>query len=91
MFCCFNYLLFFISRGTGSPVNGSPGVAGDKKRQKRVQQTKAFKVSLTFAARIPLKSIAMSLRGIDSPHTQDALRVLDIILRQQQANRSFLF
>ncbi|KAJ4768954.1 Argonaute family protein [Rhynchospora pubera] len=77
-------------RVTGKPGNESPGETGDKKRQKQLKQTKAFKVSLTYAAKIPLKSIAMSLRGTESPQTQDALRVLDIILRQQQANRGCL-
>lgn len=37
---------------------------------------------------IPLETIAHALKGIDSEHTNDALRVLDIILRQQHAKRS---
>ncbi|XP_078168085.1 protein argonaute 16-like [Carex rostrata] len=78
------------SRVTGSPVNRSPGEVEDKKRQKHVQQTTTFKVSLTFAAKIPLNSIAMSLKGIDTPYTQDTLRVLDTILMQPHANRGCL-
>nr|TKW14746.1 hypothetical protein SEVIR_5G186400v2 [Setaria viridis] len=40
--------------------------------------------------RIPLKSVALALQGSESEHAQDALRVLDIVLRQQQAKRGCL-
>ncbi|GFY85312.1 argonaute family protein [Actinidia rufa] len=43
-----------------------------------------------FAAKIPLKSISLALQGSEAQNTQDALRVLDIILRQQAANRGCL-
>lgn len=44
-------------------------------------------MSISYAAKIPLKSVALALRGSESEHAQDALRVLDIVLRQQQAKR----
>jgi hypothetical protein len=44
-------------------------------------------VTISYAAKIPLKSVALALRGSESEHAQDALRVLDIVLRQQQAKR----
>jgi hypothetical protein len=44
-------------------------------------------VGISYAAKIPLRSVALALQGSDSDHAQDALRVLDIVLRQQQAKR----
>ena len=75
----------------GSPVHGSPTQA-DKKRVKRSHLAKKFSVGISYAAKIPLKSVALALRGSESEHAQDALRVLDIVLRQQQAKRyAYLF
>lgn len=65
--------------------NGSP--SGTDKRSRRSFQSKTFNVEISYAAEIPLKSIALALRGVDVDNTQDALKVLDIILRQQAANR----
>ncbi|KAL6600540.1 hypothetical protein ACP70R_045340 [Stipagrostis hirtigluma subsp. patula] len=73
----------------GSPGHGSPSQA-DKKRVKRSHLAKKFVVALSYAAKIPLKSVALALRGSESEHAQDALRVLDIVLRQQQAKRGCL-
>ncbi|KAF7029304.1 hypothetical protein CFC21_041093 [Triticum aestivum] len=72
----------------GSPGNDSPG--NDKKRVKRPYQTKTFKVELSFAARIPMSAIAMALKGQESEHTQEAIRVIDIILRQHSAKQGCL-
>ncbi|XP_037412673.1 protein argonaute 4A isoform X1 [Triticum dicoccoides] len=72
----------------GSPGNDSPG--NDKKRVKRPYQTKTFKVELSFAARIPMSAIAMALKGQESDHTQEAIRVIDIILRQHSAKQGCL-
>ncbi|KAJ3669410.1 hypothetical protein LUZ60_011360 [Juncus effusus] len=70
--------------------SGSPDADGDQKRLKKAYQAKSFKVGITYAAKIPLKPIAIALKGGDSSQTQDALRVLDIVLRQQQANKGCL-
>lgn len=48
-------------------------------------------MTISYAAKIPLKSVALALRGSESEHGQDALRVLDIVLRQQQAKRYAIF
>ncbi|KAL6009687.1 hypothetical protein ACLOJK_000116 [Asimina triloba] len=73
--------------GNSSPHgNDSPG-EGDRKRQRRPYQSKTFKVEIRFAARIPMKAIANALRGQDSESSQEALRVLDIILRQHAAKQ----
>lgn len=83
------HLLFRAVRG--SPEHGSPTQA-DKKRVKRSHLAKKFSVDISYAAKIPLKSVALALRGSESEHAQDALRVLDIVLRQQQAKRyAYLF
>lgn len=74
-------------RESRSPSGGGSPIAGGK-RSKHSFQSKTFKVEISYAAKIPLKSIAIALKGseLDSV-AQDALRVLDIVLRQQAANR----
>uniref|UniRef100_A0A0D9UZK6 Piwi domain-containing protein n=1 Tax=Leersia perrieri TaxID=77586 RepID=A0A0D9UZK6_9ORYZ len=72
----------------GSPGNDSPG--NDKKRVRRPYQTKTFKVELNFAAKIPMNAIAQALRGQESENTQEAIRVIDIILRQHSAKQGCL-
>ncbi|XP_022771735.1 protein argonaute 16-like isoform X2 [Durio zibethinus] len=70
--------------GDGSPV-------GTGKRIKHSFQSKTYKMELSYSAKIPLKSISLALKGVESDNSsQDALRVLDIILRQQAANRGCL-
>ncbi|XP_010252577.1 PREDICTED: protein argonaute 16 isoform X2 [Nelumbo nucifera] len=69
--------------------NGSP-TEGDRKRSRQSYQSKLFKVEISFSAKIPMKSIASALKGNEVDNTQDALRVLDIILRQQAASRGCL-
>ncbi|GAU22920.1 hypothetical protein TSUD_326930 [Trifolium subterraneum] len=80
----------FAKRGTECPdADGSPHE--ENKRSKRSFPPKAFTVEISFAAKVPLQSIALSLKGIESyANSQDALRVLDTILRQRAANRGCL-
>lgn len=80
-------LLLCDSENGNHPTAGdSPNGAG--KRSKLSFRSNTFKVEISYSAKIPLKSIAMALKGneVDSG-TQDALRVLDIALRQQAASR----
>lgn len=89
IFCLYLILLFPLSRvsANGSPGgNESPG-EGDRKRQRRPFQSKTFRVEIRFAAKIPMQAIANALRGHDSESSQEALRVLDIILRQHAAKQ----
>ncbi|XP_059318141.1 protein argonaute 4-like [Lycium ferocissimum] len=74
------------SRSTrgGSP-EGSPSEV-DRKRSKRQPWSKAYKVVIKYAAKIPMQAIANALRGQDAEQCQDAVRVLDIVLRQHAAN-----
>lgn len=44
-------------------------------------------MEIDYAAKIPLRSVNLALQGADPENVQDALRALDIILRQQAANR----
>lgn len=78
------------NNGSGSPVgNGSPNDS-DRKRLRRPYQSKTFKVEISFAAKIPMQAIANALRGQESENSQEALRVLDIILRQHAAKQGCL-
>ncbi|KAM0058620.1 putative post-transcriptional gene silencing PAZ-Argonaute family [Helianthus debilis subsp. tardiflorus] len=70
--------------------NASPDNDADKKRMRRSYQSKTFKVELSFAAKIPMQLIAQALRGQESENSQEALRVLDIILRQHAAKQGCL-
>lgn len=70
--------------------NASPENDADKKRVRRAYQSKTFKVELSFAAKIPMQAIAQALRGQESENSQEALRVLDIILRQHAAKQGCL-
>lgn len=71
---------------SGSPTNNGSSTEPSK-RSKHSLQSKAFKVEISYAAKIPLKSLSLALKGAEIEYVQDALRVLDIILRQQAAKR----
>ncbi|CAH9111873.1 unnamed protein product [Cuscuta epithymum] len=60
------------------------------KRSKCSFQPKTFIVEITYAAKIPLDSLSHALEGADPEPGEDAVRVLDIILRQRAANRGCL-
>ncbi|KAL5722545.1 Protein argonaute 4B [Ranunculus cassubicifolius] len=74
----------------GSPINDSSLEEGDRKRIRRPFQSKSFKVEISYAAKIPMRAIANALRGQESENSQEALRVLDIILRQNAAKQGCL-
>ncbi|EEF34625.1 protein argonaute 4 isoform X1 [Ricinus communis] len=78
------------NNGNASPDgHGSPN-EGDRKRMRRPYQSKTFKVEISFAAKIPMQAIANALRGQESENSQEAIRVLDIILRQHAAKQGCL-
>lgn len=80
-------LLFCRSNGNSSPnADGSPN-DNDRKRLRRPYQSKTYKVEISYAAKIPMQAIAQALRGQESENSQEALRVLDIILRQHAAKQ----
>ncbi|KAJ8428434.1 hypothetical protein Cgig2_009044 [Carnegiea gigantea] len=88
---CFCLLLSAImNNGNASPDgHGSPNES-DRKRLRRPYQSKTFKVELSFAAKIPMKAIANVMRGEENENSQEAIRVLDIILRQHAAKQGCL-
>ncbi|XP_074336807.1 protein argonaute 4-like [Apium graveolens] len=77
------------NRSTGNSISladESPD-ENDRKRLKRPYQSKTYKVEISYAGKSPVQAIAQALRGQDSENSQEALRVLDIILRQHAAKR----
>lgn len=75
-----------ISFGLRVGRSGSPSEISGK-RIKKQYQSKTIKVVISFATRIPLQSIALALRGQQSEQFQEAVRVLDVILRQNAAKK----
>ncbi|PRQ52668.1 putative post-transcriptional gene silencing PAZ-Argonaute family [Rosa chinensis] len=62
----------------------------DKRMKHCSNRSKTFNVEISYAAKITFKSIALALQGAEVDNTQDALRVLDIILRQKAAKMGCL-
>lgn len=77
-------MLFRIGRNR-SP--GSSNDGGDNKRMRLQSRSKTIKVELNYAAKVPLRAITDAVRGQDSERSQEALRVLDIVLRQCAAKQ----
>ncbi|KAL6850463.1 hypothetical protein ACP4OV_021090 [Aristida adscensionis] len=69
--------------------NDSPG-GSDMKRRKKAMAFKTFKVELSSTGKVSLSSITKVLTGQQSDSYMEALRVLDIILRQNLANQGCL-
>ncbi|TVU22610.1 hypothetical protein EJB05_32321, partial [Eragrostis curvula] len=69
--------------------DGSPG-GSDIKRMKRVMKMKTFKVEFNLAGTVPMSAITKVLSGEQSDNYEDALSVLDIILRQNSAKQGCL-
>lgn len=80
--CC-----FLRNVGGGSPEgDGSPNES-DRKRSKCQYRSKTYKVAISYAAKIPLQAISNTLNGKETEHFQEAVRVLDVILRQHAAKQ----
>ncbi|XP_052208551.1 protein argonaute 16 [Diospyros lotus] len=77
-----------FARHGGSSNDGGPN--GPGKRSKCSFQPKTFNVEISYATKIPLESISLALQGSEVENIQDALKVLDTILRQQAASRGCL-
>ncbi|CAI0397264.1 unnamed protein product [Linum tenue] len=78
------------NNGNASPdAQGSPNDT-DRKRMRRPYNSKTFIVQINFAAKIPMQAIASALKGVETESSQEALRVLDIILRQHAAKQGCL-
>ncbi|CAH2072228.1 unnamed protein product [Thlaspi arvense] len=72
--------------------NASPSETNDadRKRSRRPNESKKFMVEISYAAKIPMQAIAGALQGKETVHSQDAIRVLDVILRQCAARQGCL-
>lgn len=80
-------LFVYRNNRNGSPDGHESPNSSDRKRLRRPYHSKTYKVEISFAAKIPMQSIASALRGQESENSQEALRVLDIILRQHAAKQ----
>ncbi|XVE79725.1 hypothetical protein DITRI_Ditri14bG0080200 [Diplodiscus trichospermus] len=78
------------NNGNASPDGHDSSNDVDRKRLRRQYQSKTFRVEISFAAKIPMQAIQNALRGQESENSQEALRVLDIILRQHAAKQGCL-
>lgn len=74
------------TRRSSGGDDGSPG-GSDRKRMKRPMAVKKFMVEISFAAKDPMSAIAEVLRGQETENSMEALRVLDITLRQHSAKQ----
>ncbi|KAM7279438.1 hypothetical protein ACFE04_006572 [Oxalis oulophora] len=77
-----------LNNGKASPDGDASPNDADRKRLRRPYNTKTFKVEFSYAAKIPMAAIGQALRGQESENSQEALRVLDIILRQHSAKHN---
>ena len=59
----------------------------DRKRRRLPYQMKRFDIEISFSAKVPIRSLVSALRGYENEKSQEAVRVLDIILRQHAAKR----
>lgn len=78
------------ANGNGSPNGNESPSDGDRKRLRRPNRSKNFRVEISYAAKIPLQALANAMRGQESENSQEAIRVLDIILRQHAARQGCL-
>jgi len=81
----------YRNNGNVSPDGNGEVSTNDKKRMRRPNRAKTFKVEISFASKIPLQAIVNALRGQDSDNYQEAIRVLDIILRQHAAKQCVIY
>lgn len=80
------WLLICRNNGNCSP-DGNGDNESDRKRMRRPYRSKSFKVEISYAAKIPMQAITNALRGQETENFQEAIRVLDIILRQHAAKQ----
>ncbi|KAK1433730.1 hypothetical protein QVD17_10645 [Tagetes erecta] len=62
----------------------------ETKRSRRPPQSKSYIVKINYATKIPIQAIFKALQGQDSDQFHEAVRVLDILLRQHAAKQGCL-
>ena len=66
---------------------GNVGDGSDRKGSGRPDRSKTIIVNINFAKKVSMDSIVKAARGDPSEDSQNAVRVLDIILRQHAAKK----
>ncbi|XP_071707484.1 protein argonaute 4A-like [Rutidosis leptorrhynchoides] len=69
---------------------GSPSEGESTKRSRRPPQSKSYTVKISYATKIPIQAIFDALRGHESEQFHEAVRVLDVLLRQHAAKQGCL-
>ncbi|KAI3794616.1 hypothetical protein L1987_37248 [Smallanthus sonchifolius] len=62
----------------------------ETKRSRRPPQSKSYTVKISYATKIPIQAIFNALQGQDSEQFHEAVRVLDVLLRQHAAKQGCL-
>ena len=68
-------------------VRGGSPKENDPKRSRRPPQSKSYTVKISYATKIPIQAIFNALRGQESEQFHEAVRVLDVLLRQHAAKQ----
>ncbi|XP_076937309.1 protein argonaute 4A-like [Bidens hawaiensis] len=71
-------------------VRGGSPSEKDTKRSRRPPQSKSYTVRISYATKIPIQAIFNALRGQESDQFYEAVRVLDVMLRQHAAKQGCL-
>eukprot|EP00249_Psilotum_nudum_P010610 c22645_g1_i2 orf=439-2946(-) len=61
-----------------------------RKKRKTMSDRRGFKVRVDFTSRISMRSILAVTQGQQPKEAQDALRVLDVVLREHASSRGYL-
>ncbi|KAK9062304.1 hypothetical protein SSX86_019490 [Deinandra increscens subsp. villosa] len=62
----------------------------ESKRSRRPPQSKSYIVKISYATKIPIQAIFNALQGQESDQFNEAVRVLDVLLRQHAAKQGCL-
>ncbi|GJY72347.1 argonaute 4A-like protein [Tanacetum coccineum] len=80
----------YIEMRTSSDMNSVYPRDNDTKRSRRAPESKSHTVKINYATRIPIQAIFNALKGQESEQFNEAVRVLDVLLRQHAAKQGCL-
>ncbi|GKB83744.1 argonaute 4A-like protein [Tanacetum coccineum] len=78
------------NQSSNRTVRGGSPKENDPKRSRRPPQSKSYTVKISYATKIPIQAIFNALRGQESEQFHEAVRVLDVLLRQHAAKQGCL-
>nr|XP_043632802.1 protein argonaute 4A-like [Erigeron canadensis] len=78
------------NRSSNRTVRGGSPNGEETKRSRRQSQSKSYTVKIRYATKIPIQVIFNALQGKDSEQFSEAVRVLDVLLRQHAAKQGCL-